>query len=191
MSLGAACTSGASVIAACVGLSAVPVAAHATTPVTAPAGTATRDGAEVGCTGGHQPAASGFDVVQLQTLTVRTSVPRRSYRVGDQVPVKVRVTRPGRSDPLGQGVDVPSPTSLDASGASVGIGVLVKDVVLYGAGRTDDSGRATVRVRLAGYTPRGTAGLTAFAWRRDAQTPCLIVEEDGYTQVAHAFKVRR
>lgn len=130
-------------------------------------------------------------MVQLQTLSVRASVPKLTYRVGDRVTVKVHVTRPGRGDPLGQGIGIDPPASMDATGASIGIGVLVKDVVLYGAGRTDDHGRATVRVPLAGYTPSGTAAVTAFAWRRDAQTPCLIVEEDGYTHVSHAFGVRR
>jgi hypothetical protein len=134
---------------------------------------------------------SNFDIVQVQTFYVTAKPVAKSYKVGQVAQVKAVVTRPAHEDPAGNGIPIDPPTSAPAAGVNVGVGIRVGAVFLPGYGVTDDNGMVTVPIKLMPYTPAGTADLEAFAWKNDAESPCLTLQEDGYTQLARAFTVKK
>ncbi len=135
--------------------------------------------------------AALMEVVQLTTMHVEVEADRKSYRVGDVAQILVQVSRPAHEDPLGQDVPVDPPMSQPADNVNVGIGVQVERVYLFGVGRTDDEGRALIKVRIPPYTPVGKAYVRALAWSTVVDTVCLTVEEYGYTQEPGLFAVTR
>jgi hypothetical protein len=115
---------------------------------------------------------------------------KKSYKVGDTVKVGVKVTRPAEEDPAGLGVSFERPATQPASDVNVGVGVSVGRVFLPGYGRTNAQGKTTVSVKLERYVRPATAHVRAFAYKEVVQTTCLTVEEQGYTDVQNAFKVK-
>lgn len=55
--------------------------------------------------------------------------------------------------------------------------------------KTYKIGEADIKIKIQPYTPAGTAIADGFSWKRQAETPCLIVEENGYTFAPGMFKV--
>ena len=133
--------------------------------------------------------AGAMETVVLKTFTIEVKPLAKSYKVGDTAKIEVTVTRPGQEDPLELGVPLESPQQFPAEEVNVGVGLRVGDVFLFGFDITDAEGKATVPVKIKPYTPGGTATADIFAWKKQADTPCAKVEENGYTQFPNIFKI--
>ena len=165
------------------------------TVLVAPAQATTTDvAAPVPCYRGEvrdQMRAGAMETVALRTFTLELESAKPSYKIGETAIVHARVTRPADEDPLQLGVPLDSPEQYAAADVNVGIGVRIGDVFLFGFGITDENGEVDVKIKLKSYTPTGTAILDGFAWKRQVETPCANVEENGYTFFPNAFKVTR
>jgi len=156
------------------------VAALATTalPLSAPAASAV-------------PCGSQLEYVTLNSLHVDLAPMKGSYRIGQRVPLKVEVSRPSENDPVGLGVAAERPTSQPAEEVNVGIGISIGRVFLPGYNLTNAEGKTTVKIKLEKWSPAGKmAQLQVFAYKEQVNTPCVVVEEQGYRAVQNAFKVK-
>jgi hypothetical protein len=135
--------------------------------------------------------AARMEYVTLNTLHVDVAPLKKSYRKGDVVKLKVRVSRPSENDPVGLGISMDRPFSEPAADVNVGVGLSIGRVFLPGYSLTDESGRATVRIKIERYAPSGkVAHVQVFAYMERANTPCLVVEEQGYEAMPNAFRVK-
>ncbi len=132
-----------------------------------------------------------IEIVQLRTLHVVAKIPKKVYKVGETALFKLTVTRPAHEDPLGQGVPIDPPTTQPAEGISIGVGLIVDDVYLWGLGITDQGGKATIRIKLKSYTPAGMAQARAFGKKNLVDTPCLVIDEIGFLPMPNAFEVTK
>ena len=133
---------------------------------------------------------NGMDYVGLNTLHVDIGKFDKSYHRGDKVSVHVKVTRPSENDPAGLGVTVPRPVGQPAEEVNVGVGLSIGRVFLPGYTLTNAKGKGVARIKIENYAPVGKwAAVRAYAYQERVNTPCLIVEEQGYRDVARAFKV--
>lgn len=132
-----------------------------------------------------------MDIVQLRTFTVVVKPDAKSFRIGGRATVEATVTRPAHQDPLQTGPEFDPPASAPASEVNVGIGIHVGDVFVPGFGITDEDGTAKIAIKLPKYMKPGSAALDGYAWKIDADSPCLTLEEDGYTHMDGAFSVTR
>lgn len=136
-------------------------------------------------------APQAMEYITLNTLHVDVGKLKRAYSKGDVVKVKVTVSRPSENDPVGLGVSMERPVSEPAEGVNVGVGISIGRVFLPGYSLSDGDGKAVVKVKIASYAPAGKmAQLQVFAYKEQLNTPCLIVEEQGYEAMPNAFKVR-
>ena len=117
--------------------------------------------------------------------------PKKTYKVGDVVKVKVEVTRPAEEDPVGLGVAFERPMVQPAEGVNVGVGISIGRTFLPGYGLTKADGKTTVMIKFEKYVPAATAHVRAFAYKEIVYTTCLIVEEQGYRDFPNAFKVTK
>jgi hypothetical protein len=135
---------------------------------------------------------SSMETIALRTLYVEMKTDKKRYEVGETVKIDVTVTRPSDEDPAGNGIPTPRPTTMPAEDITVGVGLRVGRVFLYGFGApTDADGKTMVPILLRPYTPAGKAILDIFAWKTQLDTPCLIVEEQGYRSHPGAFTVTK
>ncbi|HVF53657.1 MAG TPA: hypothetical protein VNC78_08645 [Actinomycetota bacterium] len=134
-------------------------------------------------------ASGGMEIVQLRTFYVDVQIPKKTYRVGQTAIFNMTVTRPAHEDPLGNGIPVDPPQSEPAEGVSIGVGLIIDDVYLFGLGVTDTEGKSSIKVKLKSYTPAGMAQARAFAKKNVADSPCLVIDEIGYRPMPDAFKV--
>jgi hypothetical protein len=136
-------------------------------------------------------APQAMEYVTLNTLHVDVGRLQRAYSKGEVVKVKVAVSRPSENDPVGLGVSMERPVSEPAEGVNVGVGISIGRVFLPGYSISDKDGKATVKIKIASYAPAGKmAQLQVFAYQERLNTPCLIVEEQGYEARPNAFKVK-
>jgi hypothetical protein len=133
--------------------------------------------------------SGAMETVVLKTFRIQVKPTEKSYKVGETAKIEVNVSRPGEEDPLELGVPITSPQYFPAEEVNVGVGLRVGDVFLFGFDITDEEGKAMVPVKIKPYTPGGTATADIFAWKTQANTPCLKVEENGYTQYPNIFKI--
>ena len=131
-----------------------------------------------------------MDIVQVRTFTVEVKT-GKAYRIGGRAAIDAVVTRPAHRDPLQVGPEFEPPASAPAADVNVGIGIHVGDVFVPGFGVTDENGEVRVTIKLPSYMRPGTASIDAYAWKIQADTPCLTLEEDGFTHVDKAFAVTR
>lgn len=136
-----------------------------------------------------QAPAGALDYVTPTTLHVVIKPFDKSYARGETVRAVVVVTRPAARDPAGLGIPVERPVSEPASDVNVGIGINVGGVFVPGYGVTNDKGRVTVGIKLRPHVPAGTATLRAYAYKERLNTPCVVVEEQGYRTKQKAFRV--
>ncbi len=129
------------------------------------------------------------DIVQVETYFIEIESPSKSYKLGTDAVIQVHVTRPAHKDPAGQGINIDPPVTQPAEGVLVGIGLTAGKVFLFGQGKTDANGDASIKVKLEKYAPKGWADISAFGFTRDVETPCFIVEEYGYSVAPHLFKI--
>ena len=130
-----------------------------------------------------------METVVLRSFYVEMKVDKPVWKIGETVIIHSTVTRPAHEDPAGQHIEIDPPQSEAAAGVNMGIGLRVGDVFLFGSGITDDAGKVDVKVKLKPYTTPGSASVDGYAWNRVATTPCLNVEENGYTHLDNMFKV--
>jgi hypothetical protein len=136
-------------------------------------------------------SSQAFEYITLNTLHVKMGKLKKSYRRGDVVTLKVKVSRPSENDPIGLGLSVERPVSRPAEDVNVGVGLTIGRVFLPGYSLTNAAGKATVKVKIEKYAPAGKmAHVQIYAYMERANTPCLIVEEQGYREVPNAFKVK-
>ena len=136
--------------------------------------------------------ASKLEYLTLNSLHVDAGRLKRSYRRGDVMTLKVRVSRPSENDPVGLGVSMDRPVSNAAENVNVGVGVSVGRVFLLGYGLSNEEGKTTVRVKIERYTPvNKVAHVQVYAYYEQANTPCLVIEEQGYEAIPNAFRVKR
>lgn len=122
------------------------------------------------------------EVVQTPTLHIQAKVPRRSFRIGQKVPLSITVTRPsGAGTPLKRG----------AAGINVGVGVALGNAYLTGAGITNGQGKVVVGIKLKSYVKPGPASVRIHAYKDHLDTPCLRVEEEGFRRYSSMFSVKR
>jgi hypothetical protein len=134
--------------------------------------------------------SGSMETIALRTLYIEMKTDKTRYDVGDTVKIDVTVTRPSDEDPAGQGIPLQRPTTMPAEDITVGVGLRIGRVFLYGFGApTDADGKTMVSVLLRPYTPAGRAILDIFAWKTQVDTPCLLVEEQGYHSHPGAFSV--
>ena len=130
-----------------------------------------------------------LESIVLRTFNVALKADKSTYKVGQTAIVRATVTRPAHEDPLGVGVPLDPPTTMPAAEVSVGIGLRIRDVFLFGYSVTDENGKAVIKVAIKRYAPAGKALVDGFAWKRQAETPCANVEENGYISAPGLFKV--
>ena len=130
-----------------------------------------------------------LETVALKTFDLTVKGKKKAYEVGDTAHIEVTVLRPSKEDPAGLGTYTEPPEQYPAENVNAGIGLRVGDVFLFGHGMTDKKGKAIVDIKLESWTPAGSALADAFAWNVVQDTPCLRVEENGYTQKPNVFKV--
>ncbi len=135
--------------------------------------------------------AGATEIVQLRTLNVVAKVSKKVYKVGETAIFKITITRPAHEDPAGQGIPVDPPTTQPAEGISIGVGLIVDDVYLWGLGMTDEAGKTTIRIDLKSYTPAGTAQARAFGKKNVVDSPCLVIDEIGFLPMPNAFEVKK
>lgn len=140
---------------------------------------------------GTNSCRTEFETVTLRTFNVVLKTPKKVYSIDDTVPVQITVTRPAHEDPAGQRQPIDPPVSQPAQGVYVGLGLQVGRTYLFGIGTTDDQGKATINVPLPDYVPAGKVFARALAWNVIADTTCLKVEENGYTERTNFFTVKK
>lgn len=133
--------------------------------------------------------AQALDYITPTTLHVAIKPFKKSYARGETVRAKVVVTRPAARDPAGLGIPVERPVSQPASDVNVGIGISVGGAFVPGYGVTNGQGRATIGIKLRSHLPAGTATVRAYAYKERVNTPCVVVEEQGYRTNRKAFRV--
>jgi hypothetical protein len=136
-----------------------------------------------------QEGRSGLETITLRSFHVVVKSDRKAYRIGQTAKMTATVTRPAHEDPFGEGIQFDPPASFPAEDVVVGVGLSVGDVYLYGHGTTNARGKALVKIRIARYTPPGTASADVFARKTQVRTICASLEEVGYKRVPKLFNV--
>lgn len=130
------------------------------------------------------PAPASAQRCALETVTLRSfkveAKPRKkAYSVGDTIVFDVKVVRPDDSDPFGMGAPMPVDKT-PAEEVNVGAGLIINDVFLSGFAITDAEGKAVIKIKIEKYARPGVADAAFYAWKTQAETPCLRVEENGF-----------
>ena len=130
-----------------------------------------------------------MEYVSLKTFHLEVKFPKKSYRIGETVNVKVNVTRPAKEDPLGNGIPMDRPYVEPASGVIVGVGLMIGRVFLPGAGITGDNGDTVVKIKLEDWAPADTwVDSSIYAWKVVQETPCLTIQEFGHAVRPRVFR---
>ena len=138
---------------------------------------------------GSDMSARSMETIGLRTLNIEFKADKKIYNPGEIAQIKVKVTRPAKEDPMGQGIPMERPYVEPAAGVNVGIGIAIGRVFLPGAGLTDENGEATVKIKIESYAPSGEwADASAYAWKIIMPTPCATVQEDGYQIYPRMFR---
>ena len=132
-----------------------------------------------------------METIRLRTFHIVAEPQAEKFAIGTKANIDVTVTRPAHEDPLDQDIAIDPPASVPAENVSVGIGITVGQVFTPGFGTTDADGKVTVDIKLPRYMKPGTASIAAYAWNVVHESPCIRVEEDGYTSNPEAFEVTR
>lgn len=133
--------------------------------------------------------AGNMETIALRTFHVEIHPKSKKYNLGEVAKIAVKVTRPAKEDPGGNGIEFEPPFSEPAEDVVVGVGLSIGRVYLPGAAITDANGEATVRIKIESWAPAGKwAAASAYAWKIAHQNQCLTVQEDGYTADPRFFK---
>lgn len=145
---------------------------------------------QTACGGVRDATAMG---TTFYTFSVDAQPAKKTYRIGEKMKVAMKVQRPGREDPLGQGQSIESPQYFAAEGVEVSVALYVGDYhYRYGMGVTDANGEATITVpAFAKDAPVGTVRATAAARAYYNKGGCPEAEEVGYTSYNPFFKATK
>ena len=130
------------------------------------------------CGGARSVGAVG---TTLYTFTVEATPMKKSYRIGEQMKVRVKVQRPGPQDPVGAGKPISSPTYLPAEDVEVSVALYAgRYHYRYGLGVTDENGEAIIRVpAFPNQAPAGPVRATVGARAYYNRGGCPEAEEAG------------
>lgn len=119
----------------------------------------------------------------LYTFKVDAKPLRKTYAIGDKMKVAMKVQRPGRQDPLGEGQPLNSPAYLPAENVEVSVSLYVGEYhYRYGLGVTDANGEAVISVpAFPKSAPAGPVRATAAARAYYNRGGCPDIEEVGYS----------
>jgi hypothetical protein len=150
---------------------------------------------------GYSGACKGYarqvlrGAVVLEQVALRTfrieAKPPKNVEVGGVASIPVVVTRPAEQDPLGQGIPTDDLDPEPAVGINVGVGLLIGDVFFPGFAVTNNAGKATIKIKIENYAKPGRADASFYAWKTQADTPCLRLDENGYRFYEKFFSVKR
>jgi len=148
-------------------------------------------GSTIGCKGARRLLSGqvALEQVALRTFTIEAKAPK-SVPIGGTASIPVVVTRPAEQDPLGQGIPTDGVEPEAAQGVNVGVGLLVGDVFFPGFAKTNDEGKATIKIKIQSYAKPGPVDASFYAWMTQADTPCLRVDENGYRFYEKFFTVK-
>lgn len=139
--------------------------------------------AEVAACGGGGGGRSGAAVATtFYTFSVDAKPMKKSYRIGEKMKIAMKVQRPGREDPLGEGNQIGSPHYLPAEGVEVSVALYAGQYhYRYGFGISDENGEAVISVPpfLRG-APAGPVRAAAAARAYYNRGGCPDIEEVGY-----------
>ena len=131
----------------------------------------------------------GRERVLIHNFHIEAEPERKVYLVGETAVVNGTITRPAREDPAGGGVEYDPPESEPAGDVNVGIGLESGDSFRFGFGVTDADGKVDLKIKLDEDTEPGTVNIRIYAWKRQVDTPCLIVDEYGYRAYDNMFRI--
>ncbi len=134
--------------------------------------------------------ACGAAVITLYDFTITAEPDKKVYKPGDVAKVKVTVTRPGREDPLGNGIPLNSPHHEPAEDVQVAVGLFIKRTYMYGNGITDSNGEEIVKIRIDRRAPEGSVDAEAAA-RNVVNQQCPDIYEVGYASYRNFAKISR
>lgn len=128
---------------------------------------------------GGSTALADCETVSLDVYEIDLEIGRRSYRVGETVPLAATVTRRETGTPVED--------ALFAAFVSTG-----KNDWVLAWDKTDAAGEAVARLKLAkkNVTP-GPARLRSFAYKMSVDATCAQLVEYGEKDVRNAFYVKR
>lgn len=132
------------------------------------------------CGGGGTRAAAM--ATTFYTFSVDAEPVKKAYRIGDKMKVAMKVQRPGREDPLGEGQPLPSPRYFPAEGVEVSVSLYAGQYhYRYGLGITDENGEAVVSVpAFPKDAPAGPVRAAVAARAYYNRGGCPDFEEVGY-----------
>ena len=118
----------------------------------------------------------------LYTFTVDAEPLKKKYAIGEKMKVAMKVQRPGREDPMGEGIPLDSPAYMPAEGVSVSASLYVGQYhYRYGMGVTDANGEATLTIpAFPKNAPAGPVRAAVAARAFYNQGGCPDIEEVGY-----------
>lgn len=133
--------------------------------------------------------SGGMEAIALLTFDLEVGKLKPVYKIGDVVTVDVKVTRPAKEDPLGNGIPMDRPYVEPAEGVFVGVGLMMGRVFLPGAAITGADGVAHVKIKIQDYAPAGArVDASMYAWKIVYEVPCASIQEYGYTSMPGIFK---
>lgn len=127
-------------------------------------------------------------VVTLYDLDVEAKPASKSSARGEVAKVNVTVKRPDDQDPAGEGHQWDPPHQEPASDINVGVSFHAGNVYMYGAGVTNDKGKATVRIKIERYAPPGQVYAEVGA-RNVVRQDCPDIYEVGYESYEKFIKI--
>jgi hypothetical protein len=128
---------------------------------------------------------------ELKSYTVTAKIPKKSYRMGQTVPVSITVVMPGPKDPLAD-QEFTSPTYIPAEGVETGATFYTSDddLPVFGRGVTDQNGESLVKVRLDRGDPvrKVYASISAQKWTNRGGCPDIV--QTGYAEYPEFFTLK-
>ncbi len=119
---------------------------------------------------------------RVHSFHVETVWTRKVYRQSEKAVVKVTVTRPAHTDPLGEGIPLPIPPPASVPEAGVTVTTALMTAAWpppYGYGATDAAGEVTLKIPLKDVPP-GAVDASTYASKWTNQGGCPDIEEWGW-----------
>lgn len=134
----------------------------------------------VGAAPGALAQRCAMETVTLKNFKIEAKPRKAAYSIGDTIVFDAKVVRPNDTDPFGLGVPMDPVDKMPAEEVNVGAGLIVNDVFLSGFAVTGADGKAVIKIKIEKYARPGIADVAFYAWKTQAETPCLRVEENGF-----------
>ena len=129
-------------------------------------------------------------LVYLYTFHIEAEPGQKSYRRGQDVVVKMTVTRPNDTDPTGNGQPMPPTDPEPAADVDVGVALMLGDSYSWDTGVTNDEGKATLHVPTSKDFDTGWATAYASAEKTHySNNGCPDVRERGFRDFPKFVKI--